>query len=115
MGHACEMETSVMLALHPGQVDMTKAKDDGPLIRSGKQKPDQSDKSPIVRVSDMLQPSPYFMVRNFDEISDNGTIGAPSLASAEKGERFLEAAVNAVCALVAAYAAGELESPSPKA
>ena len=115
MGHACEMETSVMLTLHPEQVDMKKAKDDGPLVRSGKQSSDEPAKSPIVRVSDMLQPSPYFMVRNFDEISDNGTIGAPSFASAEKGERFLDAAVNAVCALVAAYAAGELEFPSPKA
>lgn len=110
MGHACEMETSVMLTLHPEQVDMTKAKDDGPLVRSDKQNSEEL----ILRPSDMLRPSPYFMVRNFDEISDNGTIGAPSLASAEKGELFLDAAVNAVCALVAAYAAGDLEFPRPK-
>jgi len=103
-----------MLTLHPGQVDMTKAKDDGPLVRSGTQNSDERAKSPVVRVSDMLRPSPYFMVRNFDEISDSGTIGAPSLASAEKGELFLDAAVNAVCTLVTAYAAGELEFPSPK-
>lgn len=113
MGHACEMETSVMLTLHPEQVDLAKAKDDGPLVRRGKEN-SQPAKSPISPVSDMLQPAPYFVVRNFDEISDNGTVGAPSFASAEKGEQFLEAAVEAVCALVAAYAAGELEFPSPK-
>lgn len=114
MGHACEMETSIMLALHPEQVDIAKAKDDGPLIRRAREKSEQLAKSPTLPVADMLRPPPYFMVRNFDEISDNGTVGAPSYASAEKGENFVEAAVNAVCALVAAYAAGELEFPSRK-
>src|SRR5215472_2560317 len=52
MGHACEMETSVMLTLHPGQVDMTKAKDDGPLVRRVKQNPEQRVKSPIQPVAD---------------------------------------------------------------
>jgi creatinine amidohydrolase len=113
MGHACEMETSVMLALHPSQVDMAKAKDDGPLVRRGKQNSEEPSNSRLSRVPDMLRPSPYFMVRNFDQISENGTIGLPSLASAEKGERFLEAAVDAVCALVTAYAAGELDFPKP--
>jgi creatinine amidohydrolase len=114
MGHACEMETSVMLTLHPEQVDMAKAKDDGPFVRRERENSEQPAKSSMLRVADMLRPPPYFMVRNFDEISENGTVGAPSFASAEKGDRFLEAAVDAVCELVAAYAAGELEFPSPK-
>lgn len=113
MGHACEMETSVMLTLHPRQVDMTRTKDDGPLIRRGKENREQPPASAIRNLPDMLRPPPYFIVRNFDELSDNGTIGAPSLASAEKGERFLEAAVDAVCALVSAYAAGDLEFAKP--
>jgi creatinine amidohydrolase/Fe(II)-dependent formamide hydrolase-like protein len=49
------------------------------------------------------------MVRNFDEISESGTVGCSSQASAEKGRKFLEAAVDAVAALVRAFASGELE------
>lgn len=111
MGHACEMETSVMLTLYPAQVDMMKAKDDGPVVRSSRHNSDEPTAFPVRRVSDMLQQAPYFRIRNFDEISHNGTIGCPSFASAEKGNRFLEAAVDAVSALVAAYAAGELDFP----
>jgi creatinine amidohydrolase len=97
MGHACEMETSIMLALHPGQVDLGRARDDGTLGATG------------YRALDMLRAQPYYMVRNFDELSATGTQGQPSHASAEKGERFLDAAVDAVCGLLTAFAAGELE------
>ena len=31
MNHACEMESSIMLALHPDQVNLSAAQDDGPL------------------------------------------------------------------------------------
>lgn len=97
MGHACEMETSIMLALHPDQVKLERAKDDGTAGQTG------------YRLLDMLRPQPYYMVRNFDELSASGTVGHPSHASAEKGVQFLDAAVEAVCSLVAAFAAGELE------
>ncbi|MFB3826563.1 MAG: creatininase family protein [Bryobacteraceae bacterium] len=97
MGHACEMETSIMLALHPDQVHLERAADDGTAGESG------------YRLFDMLRPQPYYMVRNFDELSANGTLGCPSHASAPKGERFLDAAVDAACSLVAAFATGELE------
>ncbi len=97
MGHACEMETSIMLALHPDQVNLERAKDDGTAGESG------------YRVLDMLRPQPYYMVRNFDELSASGTLGCPSHASAAKGVQFLDAAVDAVCSLVGAFAAGELE------
>jgi len=100
MGHACEMETSIMLALHPDQVDPARAQDDGAW-----------NKSPVgpYRLLDMLRPQPYYMVRNFDEMSATGTLGMPSHASAEKGVQFLDAAVEAACNLTAAFAAGELE------
>ncbi len=97
MGHACEMETSIMLALHPEQVNLERVRDDGTAGEKG------------YRLLDMLRPQPYYMVRNFDELSASGTLGCPSHASAEKGERFLDAAVDAVCSLVAAFAAGELD------
>src|SRR4051812_45579777 len=44
MGHACEMETSVLLAQNPELVDMTKAKRGGPSPEMG------------YRVNDMLKP-----------------------------------------------------------
>jgi len=97
MGHACEMETSIMLALHPDQVSLARARDDGTAGETG------------YRLLDMLRPQPYYMVRDFDELSATGTLGRPSHASAEKGTRFLDAAVEAACGLVAAFAAGELE------
>jgi creatinine amidohydrolase len=101
MGHACEMETSIMLALHPVQVRLSDAGDDGPVVRAREGQ----------RIPDMLQGTPYYIVRNLDEISSNGTIGCPSEASTEKGRQFLDAAVDACCALVSAFVAGELEFP----
>jgi creatinine amidohydrolase len=103
MGHACEMETSIMLTLYPEQVRIEKFKNDGPIVRTAA--------TAAFGVPDMLQSAPYYMVRNFDEISTTGTIGCPSEASVEKGALFLEAAVDAACALVTAFAAGELEFP----
>ena len=97
MGHACEMETSIMLALYPDQVNLARAKDDGTAGQTG------------YRLLDMLRPQPYYMVRNFDELSSTGTLGQPSHASAEKGTQFLDAAVEAVSNLVVAFASGELE------
>jgi creatinine amidohydrolase len=88
MGHACEMETSVLLATHPELVDMAKAKHGGPSAEMG------------YRIIDMLKAPPFSLVSEFDEISENGVIGTPELASAEKGERFLEAAVQSVVALL---------------
>jgi creatinine amidohydrolase len=66
MGHACEMETSLMLHLHPELVDMDKAR------------------------RDMLHGAPVYEVLDFHEISKTGTVGHPDLASAEKGARFFD-------------------------
>lgn len=103
MGHACEMETSIMLALHSEQVRAGAVKDDGPVTRAAEGR----------RIPDMLRPPPYYMVRNFDELSATGTLGCPTQASAEKGAAFLDAAVDAVAALLRSFAAGELEFTRP--
>ena len=84
MGHACEMETSVMLAVDPERVKIDDAADGGTFRESG------------YRLLDMLRPQPYYMVRDFHELSGTGTVGMPSHATAEKGERFLAAATDAV-------------------
>ncbi len=92
MGHACEMESSIMLALRPELVHMEDAADDGTFGRGPYQ------------VLDMLQPQPYYMVREFDELSVSGTLGMPSHASAEKGEQFLAAAVAACVRFIREFA-----------
>lgn len=89
MGHACEMETSLMLFLHEALVDMEKALRDGP------------QQKPPYRVVDMQQGTPFYMVEEFDEISNTGTVGHADLATAEKGRRFYEGIVSEVAAFVA--------------
>jgi creatinine amidohydrolase len=78
VGHACEMETSVMLAIAPGKVDMSLARKSGPgaALR--------------YRIIDMQASNPVAMVSEFDELSDSGVLGEPELASAEKGRLFLD-------------------------
>lgn len=91
MGHACEMETSVLLALRPDLVDMNRAQPDGPY-----------DKGPW-RASDMLAPQPYYMVNDFHEFSATGVVGMPQYASAEKGEQFLSAIVESVADFISEF------------
>jgi creatinine amidohydrolase len=78
IGHACEMETSVMLEIAPGKVDMSVARKSGP--------------GPAMRfrVVDMQAKNPVAIVSEFDELSDSGVLGEPELADAEKGRRFLD-------------------------
>jgi creatinine amidohydrolase/Fe(II)-dependent formamide hydrolase-like protein len=102
------METSIMLALHPEQVRLASAKDDGPVMRSGAESAGVP-RPALHRIPDMLRAQPYYMVRNFDELSATGTLGSPSHASVKKGALFLDAALEAVYGLVKAFAAGELE------
>ena len=84
MGHACEMETSILLASHPASVDTAKAMRGGPSAERG------------FKTIDMLKSEAFFMINEFDEFSETGVIGMPDFATAEKGERFLEAAAQGV-------------------
>lgn len=88
LGHACEMETSLMLHLHPDRVKLHLAKRDGP------KHTDQ------YRKADMQYARPVYFVNEFHEVSRTGTVGHPDLATPEKGKRFLEAIVNDVVAFV---------------
>jgi creatinine amidohydrolase len=88
MGHACEMETSIMLARHEALVDRAKVEAGGPSEERG------------YRTIDMLEGTPFFMINEFDELSDNGAIGMPQFATVEKGEQFLEAAAQAAARFV---------------
>jgi creatinine amidohydrolase len=88
MGHACEMETSILLAKNESLVDMSKAERGGPGPHMG------------YRVNDMLHSQPFHMINEFDELSHNGVIGTPEEATADKGSQFLEAAAQAVVGLI---------------
>src|SRR2546421_7535727 len=88
LGHACEMETSIMLYLHPERVNLRLAKRDGPK---------HTDKH---RKSDMQYVRPIYFVNEFHEISKTGAIGHPEVASARKGKRFLDGIVQDVTAFV---------------
>jgi len=86
--HGGETETSLYLYLDPDRVDMDKATRD--IIHpesehfwvddlAGEREPDES--------------TPVKLMEMFSKISETGTRGDPTVASAEKGEQFYEAAV----------------------
>ncbi len=82
--HACEAETSLMLHLHPDLVRFDAAVDGGlapePPIRGG--------------------------VWTFDELTEHGSWGYPTLATADKGQALFDAAVSHVSAQLQSLAEG---------
>jgi creatinine amidohydrolase len=92
LGHACEMETSMMLHLHPERVKFRLAKRDGPKAKD------------VYRKADMQYARPVYFVNEFHEVTATGTIGHPELATAEKGRRFLEGIVTEVVEFVDEFA-----------
>jgi creatinine amidohydrolase len=92
LGHACEMETSIMLHLHPDRVKAHLAKRDGPTFTDP------------YRKADMQYARPVFFVNEFQEVTTNGTIGHPELASAAKGKKFLDGIVEEVLEFVDQFA-----------
>lgn len=72
--HACEAETSMMMAVAPGEV--------------------RHDRIAQAVPKRAVPPAPpgFKRSRPFDAMTDTGVIGDPRTASAEKGERLLEAA-----------------------
>ena len=104
--HACELETSAYLAIDPDLVDMSQAVPDYSFRRSPHfwadltgRKPDPSCTVPLVAME-------YFSTGSF-----TGVRGDPSKASAEKGERVLEAAAGEIAAIVDEMRAREIVVP----
>lgn len=84
--HACEAETSMMLALVPELVDMSKAAQTiGPTGRE---------------LAEVVGGDAAHRWRSFKSRTSHGVIGDPRAADAKKGERLLEAAADAVAKLV---------------
>jgi creatinine amidohydrolase len=90
-GHACEFETSIMLAVAHELCDMNVAEDGGipPRVDSMR--------------FDFFRGGLASHYQAFNELSHNGVFGRPSLASAEKGERVLTAAVTAIRDLIESF------------
>ena len=74
MGYACEIETSILLARHPDMVDTAKAMRGGPSEERG------------FRTIDMLKGVAFFMINEFDDLSETGVMGMPDFATSDRGE-----------------------------
>jgi creatinine amidohydrolase len=85
--HACEAETSMVLALKPELVDMSKAAE-----AVGPTAPE---------LPDVIGTTAAHRWQSFKSRTSHGAIGDPRAATAEKGERLLQAAADAVAALIA--------------
>ena len=74
MGHACEFETSMMLALRPD------------LVRREEIRDDPAPDEPALRG--------LYIAEDMKQRTDHGAVGYPEKASAAQGRAFLEAAIN---------------------
>jgi creatinine amidohydrolase len=89
MGHACEYETSMVLALRPDLVRRDEIKDD-----------------PLAEVPALRG---LYIAEDMKQRTDHGAVGYPELASAEKGQTFLKAAIDRTAEVVQAL----LSQPLP--
>ncbi|ELZ58592.1 MULTISPECIES: creatininase family protein [Halorubrum] len=90
--HASEFETSIMLALLPELVHMDRA-----------ERVDPPAESPPLTDYDALGENKVgwsLTARDMDELTPSGNIGDPTVATADKGEALVEAAVSDICLLV---------------
>jgi creatinine amidohydrolase len=87
MGHACELETSIYLALDPDAVFMDRAVDENSYPEGPNAWMDWSD-------------GPLKLMPWWNAISHTGVHGEPTKATAEKGKALLDAAVEECVAFV---------------
>jgi creatinine amidohydrolase len=90
MGHACEFETSMILAVRPD------------LVRHAEIKDDPTNDDPQLRG--------VYLPDDMYQKTDHGCVGYPERASAEKGKALLESAVRRTVAVVTAL----LQRPLPR-
>src|SRR5437660_2966237 len=90
MGHACEFETSMVLALRPDLVRRDEIKDDPP------------NDDPVLRG--------LYLAEDMKQRTDHGAVGYPERATAEQGRAILNAAIGRTAEVVSAL----LRRPLPK-
>jgi creatinine amidohydrolase len=91
MAHACELETSLYLALQPDLVQMD---------RAVREIPDWDSEHVWLDWAD----GPLSVWPHWSGLSRSGVVGDATLATADKGERLLSAAVNEIRAYIAEMA-----------
>src|SRR6266511_5075326 len=88
MAHGCELETSVLLYLR------------GDLVQFDKAERDINFQATEFFYWDLAAPSPVVFQEWFSRYSKTGTVGDPTKATREKGEKFVEAVVGRMVQLV---------------
>ncbi len=96
LGHACELETSIILTIDSHLADMAKAQADG-----------KHSESRFTR-NEMLHPPVVSTYRTMKETTNHGGFGDPTVASSEKGERMLQAITGELRLLCEDFFAGRL-------
>ena len=93
VAHAAEFETSIMLAIRPDLVDMSKAQD-GPSVID----------TDWIRTSDPQSDRVSIFAR-FHRFTASGSMGWPTQADADKGKRMVEGVANDVIDFLGDFAA----------
>lgn len=88
MSHGGEFETSLMLHFYPE------------LVRTGRFDAEPLDEPYDQGLDDMFQGGPLGIYRRFEAYSDSGAIGAPELASAEKGEELATGLITSLGSII---------------
>jgi creatinine amidohydrolase len=99
MGHACEFETSMLMHLRPDLVQVERAAVTYPNPGS------------TYLTTDLLGSSAVRTYHDFGDLAESGTLGDPSLASAEKGARFFEAVRNEMVRFIEDFAKWKIPVP----
>ena len=94
INHACEMETSLMLAIRPDLVEMEKAED---MLLT---------RNPYLG-SDLTSGGVVSNAQPFAELTSHGVLGMPTNANAERGKQLLEALVAEVVKFIVDYSKWE--------
>lgn len=94
-GHACEIETSLLLHLAPAAV------------RPGPHASRIPDLPPLF-ARDLLDPGPVALGVAWERLTPDGTLGDPTAASPDKGRRMFEACAQAAAEAIVAFARLEL-------
>jgi creatinine amidohydrolase len=100
MAHACEFETSLMLHLRPESVRRELVRREIPEPRFASER------------LDLMSSARVTAGWRTDELSSSGVLGAPDLASAEKGEQLFEACVEGLSQLIAELREAPPRQPS---
>jgi creatinine amidohydrolase len=101
MGHACEFEASLLMHLRPALVHQDRAAVCYPETGSA------------YLITDLLGGSAVRTYHDFRDLSDTGTLGDPSLASAELGARFFTAVSDTLARFIEDFAQWRIPETSP--